>query len=42
MAREATAPSPAPSPGTQVLEEPRITKTGKSCAVGGGVIAAVC
>lgn len=42
MAREEVRPSPSASTGTQVLEEPRLGIGGKSCAVGGGIIAAVC
>jgi len=40
--REEARPSPAPETGVQVLEEPRVGAGGKTCAVGGGVIAAVC
>lgn len=42
MQREESRPSPAPETGIQVLEEPMLGAGGKTCAVGGGVIAAVC
>ncbi len=33
---------PRPALQTYALEKPRVTSAGKACAVGGGVIAAVC
>lgn len=42
MAEPQAHAQPMPAPQAQALEEPQVTFTGKACAVGGGVIAAVC